>query len=290
MDRKVKILIDSTSDVPADWLKMRDLELVPLHINWANGVTEDDNERNEESLKKYWQKLVSSEELPKSSQPSPAMFLEKYKEAIDDGYDEIVVFCLSTAMSGTFNSAFMVTKEVDIPVHVVNTRMASAVIPLIARRFKELINNGKSTENAIKEIEKEIDTGKYKAIFYVSNFDFLIKGGRVSKFQGFVGNLLNINVGLYINEKTGEMVPFKKVRGEKKAQKSLINKTLESVPKGSTVDIMLVHADNKDGIEKLKEYLTNNYNIEFIEETFMGKVISTHVGPGTAGFALYWRK
>lgn len=290
MDKKVKILIDSTSDVPADWLKKGDLELVPLHINWANGVTEDDNERNEESLKKYWQKLVSSEELPKSSQPSPAMFLEKYKKAIDEGYDEIVVFCLSTAMSGTYNSAFMVTKEVDIPVHVVNTRMASAVIPLIARRFKELINNGKSTEKAIKEIEKEIDTGKYKAIFYVSNFDFLIKGGRVSKFQGFVGNLLNINVGLYINEKTGEMVPFKKVRGEKKAQKSLVNKALESVPKGSTVDIMLVHADNKDGIEKLKEHLTNNYNIEFIEETFMGKVISTHVGPGTAGFALYWRK
>ncbi len=290
MSKRVKILIDSTSDVPEKWLENEEIELVPLHINWSKGSTEDDNERNEKSLKEYWQRIADSEELPKSSQPSPAMFLEKYKKAINDGYDEIVVFCLSTAMSGTYNSAFMVKKEVDIPVHVVNTRMASAVIPLITKKFKELINSGKTTENAIKQIEKEIVEGKFKAIFYVSSFDFLIKGGRVSKFQGFVGNLLNINVGLYINEKTGEMIPFKKVRGEKKAQKSLINKTLESVPKGSNVDIMLVHADNKDGIEKLKKLLTDNYNVEFVEETFMGKVISTHVGPGTAGFALYWRE
>ncbi|MFW6121288.1 MAG: DegV family protein [Petrotogales bacterium] len=290
MSKKVKILIDSTSDVPEKWLENEEIELVPLHINWSDGNTEDDNERNEKSLKEYWQRIADSEELPKSSQPSPAMFLEKYKKAINDGYDEIVVFCLSTAMSGTYNSAFMVKKEVDIPVHVVNTRMASAVIPLITRKFKELINSGKTTENAIKQIEKEIVEGKFKAIFYVSSFDFLIKGGRVSKFQGFVGNLLNINVGLYINEKTGEMVPFKKVRGEKKAQKSLINKTLESVPKGSNIDIILVHADNKNGIEKLKKLLTDNYNVKFVEETFMGKVISTHVGPGTAGFALYWRE
>ncbi len=290
MNRKVKILIDSTSDVPSDWLKESDLEMVPLHINWPDGVTEDDDERNEESLKKYWQKLVSSEELPKSSQPSPAMFLEKYKKAIDEGYDEIVVFCLSTAMSGTYNSACMAKQDVDIPIHVVNTRMASAVIPLIAKRFKELISEGKNTEKAIKQIEEEIDAGKYKAIFYVSNFNFLIKGGRVSKFQGFVGNLLNINVGLYINEKTGEMVPFKKVRGEKKAQKSVINKALESVPEGSNVDILLVQVDNKNGIEKLKKLLMDNYNVSYIDETFMGKVISTHVGPGTAGFALYWRE
>ncbi|MFO7882833.1 MAG: DegV family protein [Kosmotogaceae bacterium] len=290
MNKKIKILIDSTSDVPENWLKEEEIELVPLHINWPDGDTEDDNERSEKKLKEYWQRISASEELPKSSQPSPAMFLEKYKKAIDDGYDEIVVFCLSTAMSGTYNSAFMVKQEVDIPIHVVNTRMASAVIPLITKRFKELINKGKNTDEAIKHIEKEIDAGKFKAIFYVSSFDFLIKGGRVSKFQGFVGNLLNINVGLYINEKTGEMIPFKKVRGEKKAQKSLITKTLESVPKGSTVDLIMVHADNKKGIERLNELLTDNYHVEFVEETFMGKVISTHVGPGTAGFALYWRK
>lgn len=87
------------------------------------------------------------------------------------------------------------------------------------------------------------------------------------------------------------MIPFKKVRGSKKAQKTLIEKIIEEVPEGSSVDVILVHADNEEGIGPLEEALKKIYNVRSpIDVSYMGKVISTHVGPGTAGFGLYWRK
>lgn len=289
--KKVKILLDSTGDIPKEWLEKYDVSIVPLHITWPNGDKEDDDTRELKDLKEYWKKLRETDKLPVSSQPSPAEFLEIYQEAKNRGYDEILVLCISTAMSGTFNSATLASREIDIPIRVVDTKKASGVNALVAMRARELLNEGKNVEEVGKLLENEIASGRFHAVFYVSNFDYLVKGGRVSKFQGFVGNLLSINVGIYIDHKTGEMIPFKKVRGSKKAQKTLIEKIIEEVPEGSSVDVILVHADNEEGIRPLEEALKKIYNVRSpIDVSYMGKVISTHVGPGTAGFGLYWRK
>ncbi|AKI97446.1 DegV family protein [Kosmotoga pacifica] len=284
---KTKILLDSTSDIPHDWLDKLDVTLIPLHLTWPDGVQEDDDSRDISDIKDFWNRLEKSDKLPTSSQPSPGEIRNFYEKALKEGYEEILVLCISTNMSGTYNTAKLVAEEFDIPIYVVDTKNASSINALAAKRARELLNEGKSVEEVGKIIEKEIAEEKFQAIFYVSRFDYLVKGGRVSKFQGFVGNLLSINVGLYIEHNTGAMIPFKKVRGEKKARTMLINKALEEVPEGSTVDIILVHADNEDSLASLRKLLEATYNVREITTSFMGKVISTHVGPGTAGFALY---
>ncbi|MFN3283520.1 MAG: DegV family protein, partial [Pseudothermotoga sp.] len=158
-------------------------------------------------------------------------------------------------------------------------------VPLPARRARELEKEGLSAQKIVQLLEQDIKSGRYKAIFYVSNFDFLVKGGRVSRMQGFFGSLLNIHVGLWIDPE-GKLVPFEKARGTKRAQEMLINKALNLVPKGSKVRLLMVDADARESTSVLLEMLKQHYEVLDVDFTEMGKVITTHVGPGTAGFGL----
>ncbi|HCZ06849.1 MAG: fatty acid kinase fatty acid binding subunit [Thermotogota bacterium] len=281
---KVKILVDSTSDIPPKWLEDYDIGIVPLHINWPGGASEDDC-RDLSELKDFYRRLSSSRDVPKTSQPTPEEFKKVYQELEEEGYEEILVFCLSADMSGTYNSAVIAKSEVHIPVHVVDTKKASGVVAIVARHARELLNTGMEAKDVVKKIEHDLAEGKHNAIFYVSDFDFLRKGGRISRFQSFVGTMLKIHVAIYIEHEVGMMVPFKKVRGEKKAQIALVDKLTELWPEGSKIRVLMVHVDNEEGTERILELLKERFDVEYLGTSPMGKVIATHVGPGTAGFA-----
>ncbi|MGB9614830.1 MAG: DegV family protein, partial [Fervidobacterium sp.] len=126
--KKIKILVDSTSDFPKDMINEWDVDIVPLYVNWPDGTSEKDDTRDFAELKKFYEKLKSAPELPKSSQPSVEDWKNKYLEAHSKGYEGVFVITISTAMSGTFNSATLAAKEVSIPVRVVDSKMASTAI------------------------------------------------------------------------------------------------------------------------------------------------------------------
>jgi DegV family protein with EDD domain len=281
---RFKIVLDSTSDVPRGWTEKFDLEIIPLHVTWPDGSQEDDT-RDLSEIQSFYDRISKAKELPKSSQPSVGEFLNLYEKIKKQGYEEIVVMTISTALSGTHDSAVQAAKQFDLPVHVIDTKLASAAMPLPARRARELEKEGKSTTEIVKIIENDLKAGRYKAIFYVSNFDFLVKGGRVTRLQGFLGTLLNIHVGLFINEE-GKLIPFEKARGQKRAQEMLIKKALSMVPEGKRVRLLMVDANERESTKVLLEMLKQHYNVLDAEFTEMGKVITTHVGPGTAGFGM----
>lgn len=284
--QKIKILVDSTSDFPKEQMSVWDVDIVPLYVNWSDGTSEKDDTRDFNELKKFYERLKNAQELPKSSQPSIEDWKSKYKELKSQGYDGILVITISTAMSGTFNSASLAAREVDIPVRVVDSKMASTAISPMARYARELFNLGVSLDQAAQELEKKIAAKGFGAFFYVQDFNFLVKGGRVSKFTGFVGSLLKIRVGIYINEE-GNMVPFTKTRGFKGIVDELLKKAeSEGFVKGSEVDIYLVSCDNMEELKELEPILREHYKVRNVYYTPTGKVISTHVGPGQAGFGI----
>lgn len=283
---KIKILVDSTSDFPKEQMKEWDVDIVPLYVNWPDGTSEKDDTRDFEELKKFYEKLKSAPELPKSSQPSVEDWKEKYNELKSQGYDGVLVITISTAMSGTFNSANLAAKDVDIPVRVVDSKMASTAISPMARYARELIKLGVDLETVAQELEKKIAAKGFGAFFYVQDFNFLVKGGRVSKFAGFVGSLLKIRVGIYINEE-GNMVPFTKTRGFKAIADELIKKAeSEGFTKDSVVDLYMVSCDNFEELKELEKIAREHYKVKNVYYTPAGKVISTHVGPGQAGFGI----
>ncbi len=283
---KIKILVDSTSDIPVDWTQKFDVDIVPLYINWSDGTSEKDDTRDYQQLQKYYQKLTDSPELPKTSQPSIEDWRAIYEKYEKDGYDGILVLTISSAMSGTFNSASLASKMVKIPVKIIDTKMASSIIANMARYSRELIENGMELEKTAEEVMKKRQANKFGAFFYVSDFNFLVKGGRVSKFQGFVGSLLKIKVGIYIDEE-GNMIPFSKARGTKAAIDMLLNKCEEMGFKpGQEVGVTMVGCNSEEELKQIESALKARYKVNYLAYTPTGKVISTHVGPGMAGFGI----
>lgn len=78
--KKVKILLDSTGDIPKEWLEKYDVSIVPLHITWPNGDKEDDDTRELKDLKEYWKKLRETDKLPVSSNLRRQNFLRYIKK------------------------------------------------------------------------------------------------------------------------------------------------------------------------------------------------------------------
>ncbi len=283
---KVKILIDSTSDFPKEKLKAWDVDIVPLYVTWPDGTVEKDDTREFDELKKFYERLKSASELPKSSQPSIEDWKLRYEEAQKQGYEGVLVITISTAMSGTFNSASLAAKEVNIPVRVVDSRRASTAISPMVRYARELLELGLDLEQAAQELEKKINAKGFGAFFYVQDFNFLVKGGRVSRFAGFVGSILKIRVGIYINDE-GNMVPFTKARGFKSIVDEILKKAEEEgFQPGSTVDLYMVSCDNMEELKEIESILKKVYKVKNVYYTPTGKVISMHVGPGQAGFGI----
>lgn len=280
---KVKILVDSTADIPFSWMEKYDIDSIPLYVVWEDGKSEPD-ERKPEEIMNFYKKIREAGSVPKTSQPSVEDFKKRYLKYKEEGYDTVLVFTISSKLSGTYNSAVLASREVDIPVYVVDTLLASGAIPLPARVAREMLENGATIEEVLKKLDERMKNKDFKAIFYVSDFDYLVKGGRVSKLQGFVGNLLKIRVCLHIEN--GELIPYRKVRGDKKAIEALIEKLREDTPEGSKLRVIGVHADNETGVVELLNTLRKSY--EVVDEIIspMGKVITTHVGPGTVGFGI----
>ncbi|ONN27863.1 carbohydrate-binding protein [Thermosipho affectus] len=283
---KTKIILDSTSDIPESWLEKYDIEIVPLHINWISGESEPDDTRNEKELKKFYEKLLSAQELPKTSQPSIVQFQNAYMRAIEEGYEGILVLTISTKISGTYNSALLASQEFDIPIKVIDTRMASSIISNMARYARELLDAGLDLEEVEKKIIDARKNKKFHAIFFVSDFNSLVKGGRVSRFSGFVGNLLKIKVGIYINDE-GELIPFDKVRGYKKAYNMILTKMEEEGVKiGKKIGLTGIHCNGGEHVDEMYKLIKERYQVVYFDKSSTGKVISTHVGIGMAGFGI----
>lgn len=282
---KTKIIVDSTSDIPVSWLEKYDIDIVPLYIVWEDDKTEPDT-RDVKELMDYYDRLVKAEKLPTTSQPSVADFKNAYTKAINEGYESILVLTISTKMSGTFSSANLAASEFDIPIRVVDTKLASAVIPLVARYARELLDKGLSLDEVVDKIQEARKNKKFHAIFFVSDFNFLVKGGRINKVSGFVGNLLKLKVGVYINEE-GEMIPFDKARGSKKAYSMILRKMEEEGVKiGQKIGLIGIHCNAKEDIDEMLRLIKERYDVEFFDYSNTGKVISTHVGIGMAGFGI----
>jgi DegV family protein with EDD domain len=281
---RIKIFVDSTADMAPDWFEKLDVDMVPLKVIWPDGTQEDDT-RDSSELMNFYEKISKTSELPKTSQPTVFEFLQKYRNAEQSGYEGIVVLTLSSKMSGTANSAATAAKEAKIPVEIFDTKLASSVIPLVARRARELANQGMNPKEIVQQLVIDREKDKFQAIFYVSDFSFLVKGGRVSKIQGFFGTVLKFKVGVWI-DKNGEMIPFGRTRGKSHAYDMLIEQSGKYIPFGSKVILCMVHANAEGEAKELLEKMKGKYEVVDASFHMTGKVITTHVGPGMCGFGI----
>jgi len=280
---RVKVITDSTADIPAELIRELDIGVVPLKVHmggtsYLDGVTIKAEE--------FYRKLRESSELPTTSQPSPIDFVEVYREAAKEGDTDILSIHLSSALSGTYQSALLAKSMVEneFKVTVLDSKKASFAIGLIVVEVARAAKAGKSIDECVALANRMIE--KEQVLFLVDTLDYLQKGGRIGKAAALVGSLLNIKPILSLSDQ-GEVCPVDKVRGGSKAEARVFELLREKVAAGSRVIAGVVHAERKAKAEEWADKLRELYEVKELTITDVGPVIGTHTGPGVVGIILY---
>lgn len=273
---KVKIVTDSTADLPKEIYEKYDIEVLPLLINFGQESYMDGVEINSTLV---FEKIQQSNVLPTTAQVTPNRFIELYTKYLNDGY-KIISIHMSSAMSGTYQSASIAKESLNSnDIIVIDSRNVTAALGILVLKAAKLREKGYS----IIEIEKEINNVKenVKLSVYFDSLEYLVRGGRISKTAGIIGGVLGIK--LIIEIKDGIMSLREKIRGNKKAIKKIIS-DLENANLDNEVPVILIDVGNVEVKEALIEYMKNN-NINFMECP-VGATVSTHSGPGCCGLVM----
>ena len=274
---KIKIITDSTLDLPAELIREKNIEVLPLLINFGEESYLDGVEI---TTKEMIDKINATGILPTTAQVTPNRFEETLKKYLDEGY-KIVVLTLSSDMSGTYQSACIAKDMLESDdIVVIDSRNVTSGLGLLVLKACELRDKGLG----IKEIEEEILKAipKVKSSLNFESLENLVRGGRLSKTAGTIGSVLGLR--LILEVKDGKMSVKDKVRGSKKALKKLIS-DFESVDVDFDSPIVLLELLNEDVYEGLKIYFQEK-NINYIDAK-VGCTVGIHSGIKPCGIFFF---
>lgn len=271
--QKIKIITDSTLDIPVELIKKNDIEVMPLLINFGEDSYLDGVEITPAEM---IEKINRENVLPTTAQITPTRFEEVFKKYLDQGY-KIVTLLLSSEMSGTYQSACIAKDMLETEdIVVIDSRNVTSGLGLLVLKACRLRDNGASIEEIEEEILKTRD--KVKSTLNFESLDNLVRGGRLPKVAGAIGTALGLR--LILEVKDGKMAVKDKVRGSKKALKKLIA-DFESVDVDFNEPIVLLDLLNEDVYFELKKYFEEK-NIEYIDAK-VGCTVGIHSGVKPCG-------
>lgn len=274
---EIKIITDSTLDLPAELIREKNIEVLPLLINFGEESYLDGVEI---TTKEMIDKINATGVLPTTAQVTPNRFEETFKKYLDEGY-KIVALTLSSDMSGTYQSACIAKDMLESDdIVVIDSRNVTSGLGLLVLKACQFRDKGLG----IKEIEEEILKAipKVKSSLNFESLENLVRGGRLSKTAGTIGSVLGLR--LILEVKDGKMSVKDKVRGSKKALKKLIS-DFESVDVDFDSPIVLLELLNEDVYEGLKIYFQEK-NINYIDAK-VGCTVGIHSGIKPCGIFFF---
>ena len=276
---KIKITTDSTADVSKEFLESFDISYLPLIVNLGGEEYFDTVNVSTDDIKKY---VAETGKLPKTAARSAEDFKSFFKQFLDEGYDEIVHFSISSELSVTCQNARTASFELcQDKIHVVDGRNLSTGTTLLALFATELIKEGKSA----KEIAEICSSRAYnvQSSFVVDTLTYLYKGGRCSMLSMFGANLLKIRPQLQLMN--GKIVPTEKFRGKMNAVlMKYIDTTLEKYNNPDRTRCFITHTSaDPELVEEIVEYVKSKNIFKEVIESKANATIYTHCGQGTLG-------
>ena len=270
---KIKIITDSTLDLPADLVREKGIEVLPLLINFGEESYLDGVEINTHDM---LERIEKENILPTTAQVTPSRFEETFKKYLDEGY-KIVTLTLSSEMSGTYQSACIAKNMLESDdIVVIDSRNVTSGLGVLVLKACEFRDNGDN----IFEIEEKIKNliPKVKSSLSFESLENLVRGGRLSKTAGTIGSVLGLR--LILEVKDGQMAVKDKVRGSKKALKKVIS-DFENGNVDFDSPIVIDEILNEEIYEGLKKYFVEK-NIEYIHG-IVGCTVGIHSGTKACG-------
>lgn len=275
---KVRVVTDSTADIPEELRQAAGIEVVPLSVLFGNDAYRDKVDiSNAEFLRRL---QAAGRNLPTTAAPSPGMFEEVYLRLADDGADAIASVHISEKLSGTAAAARVAAESVAdrIKVEVIDTRSISLGLGFLALAAARAADQGGDLEtvaNAVRRMSPNI-----QIIFFADTLEFLQKGGRIGRAAAIAGSILSLKPLMRLDE--GVVVPHERTRTRSKAIDGLV-KFAKDFPHIRQMGVLQVgEADINTLIDRLTVAIPS-FPRDRIVRTEISPVIAVHLGPGALG-------
>ena len=277
----VILITDSGCDLDTAQAQELNITLVPMTVRF--GETEYLSGVNL-SKEEFYNKLTESKELPTTSQPTPYDF-EKAFQNVKNAGNEAVVLCVSSVLSGTYQSACIAADIYEDCIHVVDTKAVSIAQKILLDYAVLLREQGLSATEIASALEEKKNA--VCAFGAVDTLEYLIKGGRLSKAAGAVGSMLGIRPVLPLSD--GALVVAGKARGPKAAI-SMTNKLVEETGIDFSMPFGMGYTGNDAAVTDA--YLNNEDSVwsnHTVPVYHVGSTVGTHAGPGLC-IAAFFKK
>lgn len=276
----IKIVTDSTCDLPPEVFKQYDITVMPMRIHFGqetflDGITISKGE--------FYQRLRSAPQLPTTSQPSAGDFSQALKPLVEAGHEIVGIF-ISGELSGTCASAYAACELLpDAPITVLDSRTTSAGLGWMVWEAARLAEAGADVAAIRARVEEMID--KMRVYFVVDTLEYLQKGGRIGGAKALLGTMLKIKPLLMLHG--GRVEPLEQVRTRRKALARMSELMAQEMSGYSEVHAAILHAQVEDEARALGEQVQAAMPCTefFISE--IGPTLGTHTGPGVIGLAAY---
>jgi len=274
----IKVVTDSTTDLPKELLEQHKVKVVPLTVH-IDGDTYYDNVTI--TPEEFLRRMKETKELPLTSQPSVGVLAETYDRLGADG-DTILSIHMTSGMSGTYSAACAAAEMSESRVEVIDSQMISQALGFQVLEAARMAEAGETVES-IKARLTEIRS-RTTLLVVVDTLDNLIKGGRIGRAAGLIGRILNVKPIAML--KDGVYSPFAKVRTASQMIEKL-TECMENDCRGRTVrSIGISHADNLPLAERIKSSAARLTDAP-VSIRPATPVITTHTGPGAIGLMYY---
>ena len=286
---KIKIMCTSTGCIEYAPERYRNLgiEIIRVHVIYGGKEYKEGLDLDPVAFYEY----LDTIEDPKSNLPSTAMpdtedILDAFDRASSDGYDEAIVFCISSALGGTYNKISLLAKEYGqkLKIHVIDTKITSFSEGFLAIKAAEFAASGMDSDQILKEINWMMKHQVFMGID--GKLDYLIYNGRLKGGKAFMGQLLNICPVVHFTE-NGECVALESVRTPKKALARTCEIIKEKIGDRSPKDYLLWHVYTGPSMIETLRQIEPKFGIKTNHEAvIMSPVSGSHNGPWLAGYGL----
>lgn len=277
----LKIITDSASDLPNYLIEQYNVEVIPTpvvidNVDYFDGDTIMPD--------KFYNIMREGRSEIRTYHINASMFKDHFLPYAQNN-DELIYICFSTGIAGTFNAAHIAKNEIleeypDFDLTIIDSKAASMGFGMIVYKALRMLEEGALKSEIIDTVNFFVE--HVNEVFTVETLEYLYKGGRLSRSSAIAGGILDIKPIIKV-DREGKLVSCDKVRGRNKSLKALVDMVGEIGAELENQVIGLVHGDDKETLDKVRQMLTEKYGCKNFVESYVGCAIGAHTGPGIIG-------
>lgn len=235
----------------------------------------------------FYDRLKNNSLIPSTSAPTVGEAMELIEKLIEEKYTDVIMYSISYELSsiGQMVETLKAEYEDNIRIHVVNTKKAAYLQGYIAVEAKRMADDGASVKEVIDHSDYLIANSH--AYFVVDDLSFLVKNGRISGAQGFLGGLLKIKPVLELT-KDGKIVSFEKVKSHRRAMERVTDLIVNEITGAKKIKLLIFHTVRENDANELAKFFEAKIQIEkSIEVHMITPAVGAHIGLGVLGVGYF---